>query len=202
LTWWSWTCCAASGRLRRGREVQTMPLEGKLVILREEQREDLDFLRALRNDLETQAWSKTLPPDYTEVMLAKRFEAREFSFDPELGKFIILDKETGERAGSISYSDLERRFAATLGVMMAKKFWGTGLAFVFVDLGVRVARIWTHSGNPRAIELAKKSGFQVSGRLREAVYKNGRLLDSIIADLLREEYFARHPELEDGLPPL
>jgi RimJ/RimL family protein N-acetyltransferase len=188
-----------------------MPLEGKLVILREEQREDLGFLRALRNDLETQAWSKTLPPDYTEVMLAKRFEAREFSFDPELGKFIILDKETGERAGSISYSDLERRFAATLGVMMAKKFWGTGLAldaqevvlrFVFVDLGVRVARIWTHSGNPRAIELAKKSGFQVSGRLREAVYKNGRLLDSIIADLLREEYFARHPELEDGLPPL
>lgn len=188
-----------------------MPLEGKLVILREEQREDLEFLRALRNDLETQAWSKALPPDFTDVMLAKRFEEREFSFDPELGKFIILEKETGERAGSISYSGLERRFAATVGVMMAKTFWGTGLAldaqevllrFLFVDLGLRVVRLWTHSGNPRAVELAKKSGFQVSGRLREAIYKDGRVLDTIMADLLREEYFARHPEVEDSLPTL
>jgi RimJ/RimL family protein N-acetyltransferase len=188
-----------------------MPLEGKLVILREEQRDDLDFLRALRNDPETQAWSKALPPDYTEVMLAKRFEAREFSFDPMQGRFIILHKETGERAGTISYTDLDRRFSATVGVMVAKKFWGTGLAldaqevllrFLFVDLGVRVVRLWTHSGNPRAVELAQKSGFQVSGRLRDAVYKDGRVLDTVMADLLREEYFARHPELEDGLPPL
>jgi len=188
-----------------------MPLEGKLVILREEQREDLDFLRALRNDMETQAWSKALPPDYTEVMYAKRFEAREFSFDPELGRFIILEKETGERAGTISYSELSRRFSATVGMIVAKKFWGSGLAldaqevllrFLFVDLGLRVVRLWTHSGNPRAIELAKKSGFQISGRQRESIYKAGRVLDNIMADLLREEYFARHPELEDGLPAL
>lgn len=188
-----------------------MPLEGNRVILREEQRDDLGFLQALRNDLDTQAWSKTLPPDYTDVMLAKRFEAREFSYDPELGRFIIVHKETGERVGSISYTDLERRFAATVGVTVTKKHWGSGLAldaqevllrFLFVELGLRVVRLWTHSGNPRAIELAKKSGFQVSGRVRESVYKGGRLLDSIIADLLREEYFARHPELEDGLPPL
>ncbi len=188
-----------------------MPLEGKLVILREEQREDLGFLQALRNDLDTQAWSKTLPPDFTDVMLAKRFEAREFSYDPLLARFIIVEKQTGERAGSISYSELERRFAATVGVMVAKEYWGSGLAFdaqevllhfLFTELGVRVVRLWTHSGNPRAIELAKKSGFQVSGRLRESIYKGGRLLDTIVADLLREEYFARHPELEDALPPL
>jgi len=188
-----------------------MPLEGKLIILREEQREDLDFLRALRNDLETQAWSKTLPPDYTDVMLAKRFEEREFSFDPLQGKFIIVHKGTGERAGTISYTELERRFSATVGVMVSKKLWGSGLAldaqevllrFLFVELGLRVVRLWTHSGNPRAVELAKKSGFQVSGRLRESVYKDGQVLDSIMADLLREEYFARHPELEDRLPRL
>ena len=45
-----------------------MPLEGKLVILREERPEDMKFLVVLRNDLETQAWSKFLPPDYTEAM--------------------------------------------------------------------------------------------------------------------------------------
>ena len=60
-----------------------MHLEGDRVILREEQRDDLAFYRGLRNDLETQAWSKTLPPDYTAQMYVKRFESREFSYDPE-----------------------------------------------------------------------------------------------------------------------
>jgi RimJ/RimL family protein N-acetyltransferase len=188
-----------------------MPLEGKLVILREERREDLGFLRELRNDMETQAWSKALPPDYTEPMYAKRFEGREFSFDPTDGRFVIVHKETGEPAGSISYTGLERRFATTMGVMVAKKFWGAGVAldaqevllrFLFTELGVRVVRLWTQSGNPRAVQLAQKSGFQVSGRLREAIFKDGQLYDTVMADLLREEYFALHPELTDHLPPL
>jgi RimJ/RimL family protein N-acetyltransferase len=107
--------------------------------------------------------------------------------------------------------NLERRFSADLGIAIAKKFWGTGaafdaqevlLCFLFVELGVRVVRLWTHSGNPRAVQLAQKSGFEVSGRLREAIFKSGKLCDSVIADLLREEYFALHPELTDTLPPL
>jgi len=188
-----------------------MPLEGKLVILREERQEDLKLLQELRNDLETQAWSQTLPPDYTEPMYLKRFEAREFSFEPHEGRFTIVYKETGEQAGHIGYTGLEPRFSASIGIMVAKKFWGTGVAydaqevllrFLFVELGLRVARLWTHSGNPHAVQLAQRSGFQVSGRLREATWKNGELYDSVMADLLREEYFALHPELADHLPPL
>jgi RimJ/RimL family protein N-acetyltransferase len=188
-----------------------MPLEGELVILREERREDLDFLRGLRNDMDTQAWSKSLPPDYTEPMYAKRFDAREFSYDPTEGRFTIVHKGTGELAGTISYTGLERRFAATIGIITAKRFWGTGVAydaqevllrFLFVELGLRVARLWTHGGNPHAVQLAQRSGFQASGRLREAIWKNGELYDSVMADLLREEYFALHPELTDHLPPI
>ncbi len=188
-----------------------MPLEGTLVSLREERPDDLELLRSLRNDLRTQAWSKTLPPDYTAPMYLKRFEAREFSFDPTEGKFIIVQRETGEAAGTISYTGLERRLGATIGIMIAPQFWGSGLAldaqevilrFLFVDLGVRVARLWTHSGNPRAIELARKSGFRLSGQIRESVYKGGQLLDNVLMDVLREEYFDRHPELTDTLPAL
>jgi len=188
-----------------------MPLEGELVLLREEQREDLDFFRALRNDLRTQAWSKTLPPDYTEPMYAKRFEAREFSYDPREGRFTIVHKATGKRAGLISYTDLERRFSATIGIIVTKDFWGTGVAldaqevllrFLFLELGLRVVRLWTSSGNPRAVELALKSGFQISARMRQAIYKDGVLCDTLVVDLLREEYFALHPELTDSLPPL
>jgi RimJ/RimL family protein N-acetyltransferase len=188
-----------------------MPIEGEIVILREEQPEDMPLLTALRNDLETQAWSKTLPPDFTETMIMKRYRDREFSFDPQEGRFIMIARPSGEFAGSISYTGLKPRWAATIGLMVAKKFWGTGLAvdaqetllkFLFLELGLRVVRLFTHSGNPRAVGLAQKSGFQISARQRQAIFKSGEIFDNIVMDLLREEYFARHSEMEDHLPPL
>jgi RimJ/RimL family protein N-acetyltransferase len=188
-----------------------MPLEGKIVRLREERPEDMPQLTALRNDLQTQAWSKTLPPDYTEQMYLKRFEGREFSYDPKEGRFIVEHKESGEFVGTVLYTGLEKRFSTTIGIMVVRKFWGGGLAydaqetllqFLFVELGLRVVRLWTHSGNPRAVGLAEKSGFKVNGGMRQSIFKGGELYDSLLVDLLREEYFARHPELEDNLPPL
>src|SRR3990170_6964868 len=54
----SWSISSARNG-KPAREGRAMPLEGKLVILREERPEDVKFLAFLRNDLETQAWSKT-----------------------------------------------------------------------------------------------------------------------------------------------
>lgn len=188
-----------------------MPLEGKLVRLREERPEDMPLLTALRNDLQTQAWSKTLPPDYTVQMYRKRFEGREFSYDPRDGRFIIEDKQTGDFVGTISYTGLEKRFSASIGIMVARKFWGGGQAFdaqetllhfLFIELGLRVVRLWTHSGNPRAVGLAIKSGFKVNGAMRQSIFKSGELYDNLLVDILREEYFALHPELVDNLTPL
>ena len=161
-----------------------MPLEGELVILREEQPEDMPLLAALRNDLETQAWGKTLPPDYTENMYIKRFQAREYSYDPQEGRFIMISRDSGEFAGTISYTGLEPRWSATIGLMLEKKFWGSGFAldaqetllkFLFNELGLRVIRLYTHTGNPRALGLAKKSGFKVSAQQRQAIFKNGEI---------------------------
>ena len=188
-----------------------MPLEGKLVILREERPEDMKFLVGLRNDLETQAWSKTLPPDYTEQMYLKRFEGREFSFERDDGRFIIASRETGEPIGTINYTGLRPRWSAIIGIMIARPFWGAGFAadaqqvllgFLFQELGLRVVRLYTHSGNPRAVGLAEKAGFRISVRQRQAIYKGGQLYDNLIMDLLREEFFANHPELVDNLPEL
>lgn len=188
-----------------------MPLEGEITVLREERAEDMPLLTALRNDLDTQAWPIVLPPDFTTLMYTKRFEAREFSFAPDEGRFIIVHRGTGEFAGTISYTGLEPRYSATIGIMVAKKFWGTGVAldaqetllrFLFIDLGLRIVRLWTHSGNGRAMGLAEKSGFRVSLRRRESVFNRGRLLDTVGMDILREEYFALHLELTDDLPTI
>lgn len=188
-----------------------MALEGELVILREERSEDMQPLVELRNDLETQAWSKTLPPDYTVPMYLKRFEEREFAFDRKDGRFIIESKATREFAGTISYTGLQPRWSTIIGIMLAKKFWGSGFAFdaqevmlkfLFEELGLQVVRLFTHSGNPRAVGLAQKSGFQVSMRQREAIFKNGQVYDNLMMDLLREEYYEGHPDLADHLPSL
>jgi len=188
-----------------------MPLEGKIVILREEQLEDMPRLAALQNNMETQAWGKSLPPDYTENMYLKRFQDREFSYDPKEGRFTIVSKETGEFVGMISYSRLRPRWSAMLGIMMDKKYWGSGFAFdaqevvlkfLFLELGLRVIQIYTNSGRTHATNLAKKSGFRITARQRQAAFRNGEVNDTLLMDLLREEFFANHPELVDKLPRL
>jgi RimJ/RimL family protein N-acetyltransferase len=73
---------------------------------------------------------------------------------------------------------------------------------LFDELGLRVVRLWTHSGNPRAVGSAEKLGFTLSYRQREGIFKDGQLFDNIGMDMLREEYYAKHPELTDHLPPL
>lgn len=188
-----------------------MPIEGETILLREEREEDLPLLVALRNDLETQAWSHTLPPDYTLHMYRQRYQAREFSYRRDDGRFIIVYKPDSAAAGYLSYTGMESRWEATIGIMLAREYWGAGIAyeaqelllhFLFTELGLRVVRLWTHSGNPRAVRLAQRSGFQIAMRQREAVFKSGQLYDNLMMDLLRPEYYARHPELSDQLPVL
>lgn len=188
-----------------------MGIEGESVLLREEREDDLPLLVALRNDLDTQAWSQTLPPDYTLHMYRQRYEGREFAYKRDDGRFIIVHKASQEAAGTISYTGLEPRWETTIGIMLAKKFWSSGIAyeaqelllqFLFHELGLRVVRLWTNSGNPRAIRLAERSGFQVSLRQRQAVFRQGQLYDTVMMDLLRPEYYARYPQLEDRLPAL
>jgi RimJ/RimL family protein N-acetyltransferase len=184
-------------------------MEGELVLLREERLEDMPNFVALQNDLDTQGWGKTLPPDYTINMYVKRFEGREFSYDPKEARFVIVSKESEEFAGMISYSGLRPRWSVMVGIIMDKKYWGTGFAldaqevllkFLFLELGLQVVRIYTSRARPQAVNLAKKSGFVITGRQRQAVLRRGRVYDMLEMDLLREEYFANHPDLEDNQP--
>lgn len=188
-----------------------MPLDGKKVRLREVRESDLPILLALRNDLETQGWSQTLPPDYTMVTYQKQYDEETFSTKRRRARFIIETLDTGEVAGNITYYSYQPRHSVTFGIAIAKQFWSAGLAydaqetllhFLFEELGVRVVRLWTTGSNEQAIRLAKRSGFKIAYRLREAIIRRGKLADNVSMDMLREEYYALHPELEDHLPPL
>jgi RimJ/RimL family protein N-acetyltransferase len=188
-----------------------MALEGKTVLIREERESDMQFLVDLRNDLDTQGFTKSLPTDYTLPMYRKRFENTEFSYQRDDARFILEDKESGDLAGLISYYSMQSRLSVVIGIVVAKQFWGTGLAFdaqetlvrfVFEELGVRVVRLYTNSGNPAAMKLAERSGFKVCTRMREAVFRRGELFDNVVMELLREDFYTSHPKLEDNLPKI
>ncbi|MFX0092053.1 MAG: GNAT family N-acetyltransferase [Candidatus Hodarchaeota archaeon] len=188
-----------------------MPLEGNKIYLREHQRSDIPKFREWRNILETQGWSKTLPPDYTDEMYFKRHDAREFSYNPKQGLFTIVRKSNDEVIGLISYSHLAPRHSAVIGIILDQKYWGQGygfdaqetlLKFLFIELGLQVVRLWTHGGNPGAVKLAQRSGFRISSRTREGVMKGGKFVDNLSMDLLREEFFELHPELSNNIDVL
>lgn len=186
-----------------------MALEGDGVRLREVRESDLPMFAELRNDLATQAWSRTLPVDYTVEMIRRRYWDRDFSYRRNDAIFIIEIKETGETAGTLSYSDVIDRWEATWGLTIYRQFWGTGVAldagevllrFLFEELGLRVVRLYTQTENERAVAAFEKLGFQVAVRTPNAVFKAGRPADNLSMDLLREEWYALHPDLEDRLP--
>lgn len=185
-----------------------MPLEGERVRLREVRESDLDLFVRLRNDLSTQAWSRTLPTDYTSEMIRRRYWDREFSYRRDQGIFIVEVREGEEVAGMISYSEVVDRFEATWGMALDRRWWGTGvahdaadtlLAFLFEELGLRVVRLYTQTENERAVAAFRKLGFQESVRTPGSIFKAGHLADNLVMDLLREEWYALHPDLEDRL---
>ena len=183
-------------------------MRGETLLLRELRQSDYPMLVRLRNDLATQGWSRTLPPDFTLGMYHKRFDDRPYEFSRDWAIFVIETLDRGTPIGFCSYTDHQDRFEATIGIVVEKERWGTGasfeasdllLRFLFHELGLRVVRLWTQSGNTRAAGSAEKLGFRVAARLENAIFKEGEYRDNLMMDLLREEWYELHPDLEDGL---
>jgi RimJ/RimL family protein N-acetyltransferase len=85
-----------------------------------------------------------------------------------------------------------------LGIAIhSKQFWGKGygtdamctlLAISFQILNLNRLELEVHSFNDRAIKSYKKIGFNEIGKRRQEHWINGKYYDSIIMDILREEF--------------
>lgn len=175
-----------------------MALESSRLRLRELRTSDYELMVGLRNDLVTQGWSRTLPPDYTIEMYAKRYEAREFSFRRNDATFVVEELETGDAVGYCGYSNLIDRHSALIGIAMKAEAHGKGfageindllLSLLFEEMGLLKVGLWTHSGNPAAVASAERTGFRISSRFREGVFKDGHHYDNLYMDMTREEYY-------------
>lgn len=87
-----------------------------------------------------------------------------------------------------------------LGYWLGEEFWGRKImselvpAFVkrvFDGMGdeVEVERLWAgvFSQSKASQGLLEKSGFQLEGRLRRAVIKNGELMDELVYSIIRHD---------------
>lgn len=84
-------------------------------------------------------------------------------------------------------SDVRRRTAA-IGYWLAEPFWGRGIVTEAVrlvtDYGFRtfdLVRIGAgiFEGNPASMRVLEKAGYQLEGRRRKAVCKDGQVLDEV-----------------------
>jgi RimJ/RimL family protein N-acetyltransferase len=170
-------------------------LEGKLVRLRPVQEKDYDYFAGLKNNLTTQAWNQRLPMNFTPEKMKKRFQDAN---DKPNSAILAIEKLDGTLVGNINYNEGTPRFDATFGIAMGKEHWGQGLGeeaqelileFLFVERGIQIVRLWTQGGFPWAVKAAEKLGFKVMVRFRENTIIDGKMVDTIYMDLLREEYY-------------
>jgi RimJ/RimL family protein N-acetyltransferase len=65
--------------------------------------------------------------------------------------------------------------------------------YAFGELGLHRLNLNVFSYNTRAVHVYEKIGFQVEGRIREAIHREGQRWDMIFMGLLREEFLGNSP---------
>ncbi len=94
--------------------------------------------------------------------------------------------------------DWKNRSAELLGIFTGEKeYWGQGygsdainalLRFAFREMNLHRIYLHVHDYNERAIRCYEKCGFQLEGRQREALFRDGRYHDVLLMSILREGF--------------
>jgi RimJ/RimL family protein N-acetyltransferase len=172
-------------------------LKGQRLTLRAIERDDLPRYVTWLNDPEVTDHLKAHLPfnldDETDWYEAQRR-------DPTMQNFAIVLRAENVHIGSIGLMKINQREQnAELGIMIGdKKQWGQGygreaikllLPFGFANLNLHRIYLRVDATHPAAIRCYTNCGFVEEGRLRDAVFRQGRFEDQLIMSILRPEYF-------------
>ena len=113
--------------------------------------------------------------------------------------FAIIDLQTDEVIGNIGLHEINHiNRTATLGVFIGNKnYWSKGygteaiqliLDFGFNYLNLNNIDLALMEFNQRALKCYEKCGFKEIGRKRKCKFINGKYYDSILMDILAEEF--------------
>ena len=179
-------------------------LKGEKVVLRPIEREDLQRLHELRQDVElgVLAYSGWQPKPL--ALLEKQFEK---GLDDEEFTWFVIEAD-GKVIGTTGLHDFDRRHgAAELGIAIYDRdYLGKGYGREAIRLLLEWAfnvgnwrRIWlmTSAPNERAIRSYRACGFVEEGRLREHDFYHGKYVDVVCMGLLRREWEAAQQSTQD-----
>ncbi|MGF7057631.1 GNAT family N-acetyltransferase [Brassicibacter mesophilus] len=174
-------------------------LVGERVKLRDLRKEDVQLAYQYMNDPEVilNLWTSIPYPMTLESEMAW-FETQKERKDTY--NFSIEALDSGLYIGGCGINDLDwKNSVATVGIYIGHKdYRGKGygteamkllLKFIFSQINVNKVQLNVFGFNERAIKSYKKNGFIEEGRLRQAIFRNGKYHDEIIMGILREEYF-------------
>lgn len=113
--------------------------------------------------------------------------------DPETAFAIATAEEMIGGIGLHPQSDVHRR-SAELGYWLGEPYWGRGIAtravqamteWGFATLDVNRIFAYVFAWNPASARVLEKAGFVLEGRLRQAVFKDGRVTDLLVYGMVR-----------------
>ena len=173
------------------------------------ERDDLEALRSWYDDAEVRRhlhhalpMSMAIEKRWFEAMLQTPLRENSFLIEAktEAGWQAIgtcMLKQFDDLAGS-----------AELGIMIGEKaFWRRGLGTETVRLllwhgfeNLNLHRVWlsVSAKNKGAIRCYEKAGMQLEAKLREAEYKNGAMIDTLLYGILKKEWIIREREDKNG----
>ena len=135
----------------------------------------------------------------SEKKMKERFEKQsEDGFTSERFFFSVRTLDENKHIGFfVLVADLIHS-EAWVGIGIgSREFWGKGygtdmmnlcLRYAFTELNVHRVSLGVHAYNPRALRSYEKAGFQVEGRTRKDILRDGRRYDGIWMGILRDEW--------------
>ena len=176
------------------------PLLGQAVVLRRHVPENLAAFQRWYRDPEITRLTRYRTSPMTADEVERYFRVRVLGGDT-LSYAIHL--VAGDRLiGSATFSQLDvDNGSVTYHITIGERdCWGRGygtaatelmLELAFEQLGLHRVALAVFEFNRRAIRSYEKSGFRVEGRLRDAIWRDGRHWDEISMSILEAEWRAR-----------
>ena len=167
----------------------------KKIYLTSIEHENLETIRIARNDPLNRQYFR----EYREISKTAQEEWFKKNLqDTSQINFEIHNFKTGELVGTCSFNHIKMiNLTAEFGILIFAEHQNKGygkdalhtlLSYGFQDLNLH--KIWAevYSNNDNALEMYKKCGFEVEGKLKKHIYKNGNYIDLNIIGLLKEDW--------------
>lgn len=164
--------------------------------LRTIEEEDIDFLCDLINDPDV--WSYLNPHTPVNRVEESEYVEERVTSDETVDLLICVGENGEEPAGSIGFGPATAVDGSTeLGIMLAPEFWGKGhgtetsrllTTYAFEERRMHRVVAKAIDENVGSCRVWEKLGFRQEGRLKEAIYHQGRYMDVLLFAVLEDEW--------------